>query len=94
MKRIILSVTESTALTKLQSEIPAMAADSEEKLLGGFLGISGGRGAASDANINAHENCACNTNCPCPQPTPTPTPTPTGTKTATVILPDNFSLLW
>ena len=94
MKRIILSVTESTALTKLQSEIPAMAADSEEKLLGGFLGISGGSGTDININHNYVQGCACNTNCPCPQPTPTPTPTPTGTKTATVILPDNFSLLW
>lgn len=92
MKRIILSVTESTALAKLQSEIPAMAADSEEKLLGGFLGISGRGEETPDININLTEGCACNTNCPCP--TPTPTPTGTGTKTAIVILPDNFSLLW
>lgn len=92
MKRIILSVTQSTALAKLQSEIPAMAADSEEKLLGGFLGISGKGADPPVINFNAVEGCICNTNCPCP--TPTPTPTGTGTKTAIVILPDNFSLLW
>lgn len=81
MKRIILSVTESTALTKLQSEIPAMAADSEELLVGGFIGVSMKAKSNSTPDLNLNFNdCSCqggdNNGLQDPS-TPTPTPIPT-----------------
>lgn len=50
-------------LNSLSLEVPALDADAEGKLRGGFSAYSA-MGAESGHNENCGENCTCNENCP------------------------------
>ena len=75
-------------LVELKREIPEMQVSQEEKLSGGFLGISGPSSKESVNNNNYYEGCHCNVNCfGCSCSSPTATATATATRTVIITLP-------